>query len=164
MNETRIPSGFVVYCDMDGVLCDFEDRFKEFTGMSCREYETKYSTKVFWDAIGKEGVEFWSKMPWMDDGKQLWDYIAKYNPTMLSAPSWDPSSKIGKREWVKENLTPNTDVILVNKKDKQLYAGENKILIDDRTDNISDWKNAGGIGILHKTATQTINELKKLGL
>ena len=83
---------------------------------------------------------------------------------MLSAPSWDPSSKIGKREWVKENLTPNTDVILVNKKDKQLYAGENKILIDDRTDNISDWKNAGGIGILHKTATQTINELKKLGL
>ena len=67
-------------------------------------------------------------------------------------------------EWVKENLTPNTDVILVNKKDKQLYAGENKILIDDRTDNISDWKNAGGIGILHKTATQTINELKKLGL
>lgn len=164
MNETRIPSGFVVYCDMDGVLCDFEDRFKEFTGMSCREYETKYSTKAFWDAIGKEGVEFWSKMPWMDDGKQLWDYIAKYNPTMLSAPSWDPSSKIGKREWVKENLTPNTDVILVNKKDKQLYAGENKILIDDRTDNISDWKNAGGIGILHKTATQTINELKKLGL
>lgn len=164
MNETRIPSGFVVYCDMDGVLCDFEDRFKEFTGMSCREYENKYGTKAFWDAIGKEGVEYWSKMNWMDDGKQLWDYIAKYNPTMLSAPSWDPSSKIGKREWVKENLTPNTDVILVNKKDKQLYAGENKILIDDRTDNISDWKNAGGIGILHKTATQTINELKKLGL
>jgi hypothetical protein len=164
MNETRIPSGFVVYCDMDGVLCDFEDRFKEFTGMSCREYENKYGTKAFWDAIGKEGVEYWSKMPWMDDGKQLWDYIAKYNPTMLSAPSWDPASKIGKREWVKENLTPDTKVILVNKKDKQLYAGENKILIDDRTDNISDWKNAGGIGILHKTANQTINELKKLGL
>lgn len=164
MNETKIPSGFVVYCDMDGVLCDFEDRFKEFTGMSCREYENKYGTKAFWDAIGKEGVEYWSKMPWMDDGKQLWDYIAKYNPTMLSAPSWDPASKIGKYEWVKENLTPDTKVILVNKKDKQLYAGENKILIDDRTDNISDWKNAGGIGILHKTATQTINELKKLGL
>jgi len=164
MNETKIPSGFVVYCDMDGVLCDFEDRFKEFTGMSCREYENKYGTKAFWDAIGKEGVEYWSKMPWMVDGKQLWDYIAKYNPTMLSAPSWDPASKIGKYEWVKENLTPDTKVILVNKKDKQLYAGENKILIDDRTDNISDWKNAGGIGILHKTATQTINELKKLGL
>jgi hypothetical protein len=164
MNETRIPSGFVIYCDMDGVLCDFEDRFKEFTGMSCREYENKYGTKAFWDAIGKEGVEYWSKMPWMDDGKELWNYIAKYNPIMLSAPSWDPSSKIGKYEWVKENLTPDTKVILVNKKDKQLYAGENKILIDDRTDNISDWKNAGGIGILHKTATQTINELKKLGL
>jgi hypothetical protein len=164
MNETRIPSGFVIYCDMDGVLCDFEDRFKEFTGMSCREYENKYGTKAFWDAIGKEGVEYWSKMPWMVDGKQLWDYIAKYNPIMLSATSWYPSSKICKYEWVKENLTPDTKVILVNKKDKQLYAGENKILIDDRTDNISDWKNAGGIGILHKTATQTINELKKLGL
>ena len=164
MNETRIPSGFVVYCDMDGVLCDFEDRFKEFTGMSCREYENKYGIKAFWDAISKEGVEYWSKMPWMDDGKQLWDYIAKYNPTMLSAPSWDPSSKIGKYEWVKENLTPDTKVILVNKKDKQLYAGENKILIDDLADNINDWKNAGGIGILHKTSNQTINELKQLGL
>jgi hypothetical protein len=55
-------------------------------------------------------------------------------------------------------------MILTPAKFKQKYAGENKILIDDRADNISDWKNAGGIGILHKTANQTINELKQLGL
>ena len=35
-------------------------------------------------------------------------------------------------------------------------------MIDDRPKNIEAWENAGGIGILHKSAKHTIDELKKL--
>jgi hypothetical protein len=47
---------------------------------------------------------------------------------------------------------------------KAKFAGPNKILIDDRTENINAWKAAGGIGILFKSTEQVKNELSKLGL
>ena len=37
-------------------------------------------------------------------------------------------------------------------------------LIDDKEENIKQWKAAGGIGILHTSAENTIKELQKLGL
>jgi hypothetical protein len=45
-----------------------------------------------------------------------------------------------------------------------LFAAEGKILIDDMEQTIREWRNAGGIGILHTSAADTIKELKKLGL
>ena len=44
------------------------------------------------------------------------------------------------------------------------YAAPNHILIDDRESNIDQWRAAGGIGILHTSASNTIQQLKKLGL
>ena len=46
---------------------------------------------------------------------------------------------------------------------KARFAGPNKILIDDREDNIAAWKAAGGIGILHTDAFSTIAKLKEIG-
>ena len=50
--------------------------------------------------------------------------------------------------------------------EKQKYAKKNgvpNILIDDWKKNIVEWEAAGGIGILHKSASATIAQLKKLG-
>ncbi len=99
----------------------------------------------------------------MPDGKQLWDYIKQYNPSLLSAPSKEKSSRIGKRVWVKHNL-PGVKLILANAVDKQKFSGENQILIDDREKNIEQWRSKGGIGILHISAADTIKQLKELGL
>jgi hypothetical protein len=154
---------YEIYCDMDGVLCDFDTRFKQFGGSTPKEFEAKNSTEKFWEIIHKAGAEFWSEMPWMPDGKQLWSYIEKYKPSLLSAPSRDYSSRYGKRLWVQNNIS-GTKLILANREKKQNYSGKNKILIDDRTDNISEWTSRGGIGILHTSATNTIEQLKQLGL
>ena len=45
---------------------------------------------------------------------------------------------------------------------KAVFAKKGNVLIDDRPKNIEAWENAGGIGILHKSAKHTIDELKKL--
>lgn len=159
----EIKPKYDFFCDMDGVIADFDERFKYFSGMSPREYETKYGKDKFWNLIDNAGVGFWTGIKWMSDGKTLWNYIKQYNPTLLSAPSRQPSSRLGKREWVNHHL-PNTKLILANAQDKKNYSGKNHILIDDRSSNIQDWIQAGGIGILHTSTDNTIKQLKKLGL
>ena len=39
---------------------------------------------------------------------------------------------------------------------------KNNVLIDDRPKNIEAWEAAGGIGIIHTSAKNTIEQLKKL--
>jgi hypothetical protein len=157
-------SQYKIYCDMDGVLTDFEERFDFFTGMSPDEYRTKYGEEKMWNVIDdKVGVPFWAGMKWMSDGRKLWDFLKKYNPPILSAPSKRSESREGKRQWMNKNL-PNTKLILSRASDKKNYATKDSILIDDRKKNIDDWINAGGIGILHTSADNTIKELTKLGI
>jgi hypothetical protein len=151
---------YKIYCDMDGVLVDFEKGYKDLTGT-----EASYSTdpNEFWEPITKAGAGFWIRLKWMPDGKELWDYIKPYNPELLSAPSREESSRIGKFTWVKRN-TPGTKLILRSADRKQEFATPDAILIDDRADNIQRWIDAGGIGIHHISAENTIKQLQELGL
>jgi len=161
----EVPTQYKLYCDMDGVLCDFDERFKKYSnGMPPREYERKYGKEKFWDLIDVQtGLKFWVGMPWMPDGKELWDYIKPYNPTLLSAPSYNNNSRLGKRLWVRNNI-PGTKLILASRANKVNYSNENSILIDDMPRTIEEWESGGGIGILHTSAASTIEQLKQLGL
>jgi nicotinamide mononucleotide adenylyltransferase/lambda repressor-like predicted transcriptional regulator len=151
---------YKIYCDMDGVIVDFDKGYKELTG---RDASFDIPKEEFWAPISKAGAPFWIKLKWMPDGKQLWDYIKGYNPDLLSAPSREESSKMGKRIWVKREV-PGAKLILRSAERKQEFATPNSILIDDRADNIQRWKDAGGIGIVHTSAADTIQQLKDLGL
>jgi hypothetical protein len=170
--EAQPKINYTIYCDMDGVLADFEARFEHFAGLSpdeyrkeiAKKYGEKQVDKMFWDLIDKQiGVRFWRGIPWMPGGQQLWDYIKPYNPTLLSSPSFDDSSRMGKSLWVKDHI-PGTPLIFRQAKKKSEFAGPNKILIDDREDTIMSWKAKNGIGILYKNTDQVINDLKQLGI
>ena len=76
-----------------------------------------------------------------------------------------PSSHVGKEAWVKMHMPGEyKKLLLYPRAQKQLFAAEGKILIDDMEQTIREWNKAGGIGILHTSAANTIKELKKLGL
>lgn len=161
---------YQIYCDMDGVLTDFSQRYEHFTGMKPEEmdaelqkqYGKNKGQQMFWQKVDPIGLKFWSEMKWMPDGHMLWNYIEEFNPKLLSSPSRSATSRQGKQEWVDKYLS-GTELILRYASKKQEFAGPNNILIDDRADNVKQWIAKGGIGILHKSASQTINELKKLG-
>jgi hypothetical protein len=163
--EEEEVMNYTIYSDMDGVLSDFDKRFMEFSdGIPPGQYEQRKGREEFWKLIDDTvGVPFWAGMDWMSDGKEYWNYIEKYNPIILSAPSKKEESKYGKRIWKKRNM-PNSKMILVPAWKKKEYANPTSILIDDRADNINQWEAAGGIGILHTDAASTIAKLKKLGL
>ena len=155
-----------IYCDMDGVLCDFIAQAKKATGVIF----TQNKAKEHWKVI-KKFPKFWSDMPWMPGGKQLWSYINQYKPHILSAYTpEDPNCIPGKRTWLRRNVSISSSRInLVRRKDKQKFAMKSSgkrqpaILIDDFPRNVDQFKAAGGIGIVHTNTANTIKELKKLG-
>ena len=154
---------YKVYCDMDGVIVDFERGYNDLTGKEAPGVHSTYDKTDFWSAITKAGSKFWADLHWMSDGKELWNYIKQYNPKLLTAPSREKSSEIGKQEWIDKHLS-GTPVIFKQAKDKKDLAEPNAILIDDRKDNIQQWIDAGGIGIRHTSTESTIKQLQKLGL
>ena len=155
-----------IYCDMDGVLCDFIVQAKKATGVIF----TQDKAKEHWEVI-KKYPKFWSDMPWMPGGRQLWRYINQYKPHILSAYTpEDPNCIPGKRTWLRRNVSISSSRInLVRRKDKQKFAMKSSgkrqpaILIDDFPRNVDQFKAAGGIGIVHTNTANTIKELKKLG-
>ena len=171
--QEDLAKAYEVFVDMDGVLTDFERRFEQFAGVTPDEYIDQKTIQFgkdkaneqFWDLIDKQiGVRFWAGMPWMPEGEKLYKYIKKYKPTILTSPSREESSRIGKGVWIKRNMSGTPYKFGYKASGKAKYAKPNAILIDDRSDNIEAWKAAGGIGILYKSTEQVINELSKLGL
>ena len=151
---------------MDGVLTNFEARFEHFTGKHPQEYEKEFGIEAFWHLIDvKIGVRFWIGMEWMPRGKELWNFIQPYNPDLLTSPSRDNACRFGKQLWAKNNLNPKPKVIMAYSKNKQNYANENSILIDDKKSNINEWKAAGGIAFRVRKGdiSDAINGLKELG-
>lgn len=160
--EAKDQPQYKIYCDMDGVLVDFEKGYEELTGRNIRGKHIRGDAD-FWQPISDAGEDFWVNLEWMSDGKELWSYIKPYSPKLLSAPSREKSSRTGKEKWVAEHL-PGVPLLLKPADQKQLYASSKSILIDDRKDNIERWIEAGGIGIHHTSASNTISKLKELGL
>lgn len=159
-----------IFCDMDGVLCDFVSQLKKKTGMTISQFQSINNPKERWKKV-IESNRFWHDMPWMPGGKEVWNYIKKYNVRILSAyveGAFDPNCIPGKRYWAQKNLGLNqAKVHLVERKDKKRFAvmnGEPCILIDDYIKNINEFNQAGGKGIQFTTPSKVIAELKKLGL
>ena len=161
--ENEQDMDYKIFSDMDGVITDFNNRYKKYAGMMPSEYEKKFGKDKFWELADAEGVAFWVGMPWMEDGKDYWNYIKDYDVELLSSPSRSETSRLGKRLWVRNNL-PGIKLTLAQAYNKRNYAAPNHILIDDRKSNIEQWRDKGGIGILHTSAADTINQLKALGL
>lgn len=168
-----------LFCDMDGVLTDFDRGFKRLHAnehhLTPDEYEEKHGKHSIWPLIDKRGEKFWRRLPWKKDGRELWDYIERYDPIILSAPSRSKNSIAGKLDWIKLNLGINqkeptrkadevdADTRIIFSADKgQFVKGKTDILIDDKKSNIEKWTKAGGTGILHDDSTDTIKLLEQI--
>ena len=172
LQELTNPQLFV---DLDGVLADFISGASKALNMTIDEDLMDANTKeggkyrnIFWSKIAKyskEGGKLWGELGMMPDGMILWNYVKKHNPTILTAsgnPVYGAESQ--KHDWVNRKLGKVPTVVVRLSKDKSQYAQPNAILIDDRTKSIKPWVDAGGVGILHTNASDTIDKLKQMGI
>ena len=156
------------YVDMDGVLCDFIAGFQKISGgLTPEEYKSNFGGEVaMWKLINTYGEDWWGTLPWTPDGQELWTAIKHLNPTLLSSASTEHTGGIGvrgKNKWSTTFLGAEVKAIVTdNRHGKKAYAKANSVLIDDYILNVSDWIDAGGVGIHHITAADTLETIKKL--
>lgn len=152
-----------IYCDLDGVLVDFEKKIREEFGVSSKEFFSKNTQIDAWKKIDKI-KNFWYDMEWTDGGKELWKYLQSLSDVeikILTSPvNLVKNCKTDKSKWVRENLGSDVDVIFSQKKEK--YANPQSVLIDDKYSNIQKFKENGGIGIYYTNANKVISKLKQL--
>tara|TARA_B100001094_G_C17834697_1_gene624939 strand:+ start:20 stop:655 length:636 start_codon:yes stop_codon:yes gene_type:complete len=195
--EGELPQ---IYCDMDGVLVDFEqgivDQINKDLQMIRQMKDVKNLVKikkalaslgrdelVLADMRGKSvtskpvidymygrvgnDADFWANLPWMPNGRELWEFIAPYEPFILTSPM-QKGSEIGKAFWIDSNLSPAPEKVFMSS-EKYNWAvsetGEPNVLIDDWSKNIIPWSKKGGIAIQHVNANTavTIGTLRKMG-
>ena len=154
-----------IYLDMDGVLVNFEKQLEDTIKMPISKWMT-LDRKKRWDPVIAR-KDFWSSMPWLPEGKKLFNYVRKFKPHILSAyveHANDPNCIPGKAKWAMRNTgIPMSRINLVMRSQKKNYASPASILIDDYEKNTREFNARGGTGITFKSASQTIAELKKLG-
>jgi len=172
VSTTINPTDYKIFCDLDGVLVDFDTTTEKITGVDVHAaMHDKKLKRIFWQrlsAYSEQGKnKTWEIMNPMHDAQELWNYIKKYNPTILSATGKVPSEQIvtaEKHVWIKKHLGNVPTILVQTGADKAKYATPTGILIDDKYKALNPWIAAGGIGVLHTSAANTIKQLKELGL
>lgn len=149
-----------IYVDADGVIVDFDLKIQNITGTRPHQM----NKGKMWAAVRRYiagGGRFWYDMAPMSDADELMNHLKSLDIpfSILTAGGDEPSATQDKIDWFAERY-PGVDVIVVHKSgDKAAYASPQTILIDDREKSITPWEAAGGIGILHTSASDTIRQL-----
>lgn len=152
---------YKIYCDMDGVLCNFEKQWIKYFNKDANEHRREIGKPAYDELLDNTPFDFWAKMEWQPGGKKLWNTIKSFNPSILSAPADSKASEDGKKAWVAKHLKPQPEVIFRKSNRKQEFASSTSILIDDHESNIRRWKAAGGIAIHHTDINKTLAELNE---
>ena len=153
-----------IYCDMDGVLAAFEKGITDMIG-------GKFSD-ARWDELPDD---FFLQLEPMSDAIKLWGFIGKYDPFILTATPRSSRGPIAARaaedkiRFMKRGFGVGRDKMYpVQRVNKANFAmdgrdGRPNLLIDDHIKNIQAFQKAGGIGVRHTSASNTIKQLKEIG-
>ena len=176
---------YQIYCDMDGVLVDFEQGTVDYITEKIKAGEAEdlrlaikreYITKGDLSGAGKNQdirdymykelenhAQFWEDLPWMPNGQRLWAALAPHNPNILTTPM-GYGSEIGKQAWIDKNLNPPPKKVFMSR-EKYRWANKNSILIDDFTKNTIPWDDHKGIALLYRwdEIEKTLSRLRELG-
>jgi len=136
------------------------------------EGENEKSKKLdgkMWKTITKyqsKGGTFWYDCPPMVDAFILWDFITSNfkNVEILTACGEDRfNAGPQKLKWVAKYFGSDIKVNLVRRSvDKANFATPNSILIDDKPKALNPFIEAGGMGVLHTSAADSIEQIKKI--
>lgn len=130
----------IVFCDLDGVLVDFESGVEKLTG----KHPDDQDAKNLWIRINR-AHNFFETLDWLPEGRQLWEYmrLLEIEPIILTGSTSEKIS-VQKRNWCRNNLGSHVQVICCKTKDKPMYCIQGSILIDDRDKVKSGWEENGG--------------------
>jgi hypothetical protein len=153
-----------LFLDLDGVLTDFDAGVLKALGKAPAEL----TDRQMWPVLARTPW-FYEHLPWMVDGRELWEFSLPYNPVIVTGIPLGRWAEPQKRAWCARELGPDVPVICCPSREKGKHAalwlepGEVMVLVDDRLKVQAAWDDAGGKFLLHTSATASIGALKDLG-
>jgi hypothetical protein len=148
---------------MDGVIADFVKRYKELYRMEPKEAEKHKRFDGFFNEFIATGQ--FATLDLMPDAMMGVEFLRKAPvPTQIlsSTANQERFDAISKQKmvWLHTKGISFNPIFVPGKKLKYKYATPTSIIIDDTESVINDWREAGGIGILHKDWETTLAILK----
>jgi hypothetical protein len=190
ISTTTAPSSkYKIFCDLDGVLVDFNAGVKKIC--NGRTPDELPNQSIMWSAISKAD-QFYTKLPWTDDGERLWEELKNHSttPDILTGVPMTIRSRAEKFAWCKRELGISVNhvdmagkksthelvsgrrqtkmgvvnVITCWSKNKHYESKANHVLIDDRLSLQQAWEERGGIFIHHTSTERTLAMLRERGV
>jgi hypothetical protein len=151
-----------LFLDGDQVLADFDKRAEEIFGMSGREFEDTYGSKLFWKTL-KEADGFFQNLDPMPDAMELYNAVKHLRPIILTgAPmgNWAGPQKLA---WRDRHFPACQMIVVCPSRDKFKYMTKpGDILVDDLLKYKHIWVDNGGVFVHHTSAKSSIKQLKDL--
>lgn len=151
-----------IFLDQDGILSGFvrgvllkwgvkEDPYLKEENKGCWHIQKILGipNKEFYQKLD---YDFWAEMPLEDDAKEIYSLAAKKvgveNVEVLTTPCHSRGCYAGKYSWMTKHF-PKIAPRMNLTQSKFLLAAEDRILIDDKPENVMEWCEAGGKGFLY---------------
>jgi len=147
-----------LYLDMDGVLADFNKEYLQYDPL-------KEDRKKFRSAVMEHKI--FEKLDFMPNAQELLNHVSRLQginiEILTSMGTHDTNqayeAKSQKLKWLDKWNIPYKANFVHDKIGKAKFAGSTSILIDDSIGCIAPYIEAGGHGILHVNATDSIRIL-----
>lgn len=165
-----------VFLDMDGVLVDFRRGVCE--AFDRDDPSTNWIFWENWKGVTTKDVDaicdifFWDLLDWTSEGICIEQAVRqKFSPEniyLLTTPMPNSGSGTGKLRWIKRCMPWAYNRTILSYAPKSLFAGPDTLLIDDKDENIEEFRAAGGQSILvprlwnelHGWANETLQVVK----
>ena len=137
-----------LFLDLDGVLADFDKGIYRITGQHPHQLKIGH----LWKAAAKADG-FFTHLPWMPEGRVLWEATQTLNPTILTGLPLGNWAEPQKRAWCARELGSHVPVLTCMARDKIKHArqilkkNETPVLVDDRPKHRALWEEQGGLFI-----------------
>lgn len=156
-----------LFLDLDGVLADFDRGVEALLGRPPVGMEPRR----MWPALARS-PGFYENLQWMPDGRVLWEASIPANPVILTGLPLGKWAEPQKRAWCARELGPDVPVIAGPSRRKHELAAEwlaeqdrrdaVMILVDDREKQQQAWEGAGGVFVLHQSASTSLSALASI--
>jgi 5'(3')-deoxyribonucleotidase len=143
-----------IYIDMDGVVADFNSKASGILGREVG-WGVHDITGEEWKLIAQH-KNVYRQLPLITESVRMValcrSFSSKFYVGFLTAvprQTTMPQAGTDKAEWIKEHFSDVPVHFGPHSKDKRRWCKHLDLLIDDKPENIHEWVDAGGCGILH---------------
>jgi hypothetical protein len=150
-----------IFLDCDGVLADFDRGAEQVLGLPPKLFEARHGAGEFWKRLARADGFFANLEP-MADAYELYEAVRHKTPVILTGMPRGNWAEPQKRRWAAKYF-PGVPVITTMAALKHEHRHPGDVLVDDRDKYRKLWEANGGVFVHHKSAADSIAELRARG-